>query len=64
MGIEHGLRNSARDDLGNGAGIGFGDSLKPWEIMGLPERNKAQWRNDAPGAPAMPGGAVLRGRQS
>ena len=22
-----------------------------------------QWRNDAPGAPATPGGAVLRGRQ-
>ena len=28
-----------------------------------PNSQRGQWRNDAPGAPAKPGGAVLRGRQ-
>ena len=27
------------------------------------QHEQVQWRNDAPGAPATPGGAVLRGRQ-
>ena len=26
-------------------------------------RDEEQWRNDAPGGPATPGGDVLRGRQ-
>ena len=26
--------------------------------------NSCQWRNDAPGAPATPGGAVIEGRQN
>ena len=34
-----------------------------WYFLALRWREKAQWRNDAPAAPATPGGAVLRGRQ-
>ena len=37
---------------GNRAAVGFGDWKRPWE------REGPQWRNDAPGAPATPGGAV------
>ena len=38
------------------------DSDRRWVCRNV-GRSYCQWRNDAPGAPATPGGAVIGGRQ-